>query len=135
MKYKKIIRRVNNQSVEAFEPIEYSSITKIFIGMIIIGFLFLIVKASIIYGVGKEREENSKICVDSLEMEKYKETLTLATEVCIKIQQQQMSSLNYYCNQNLKTAQDETSKWKNLYSLKLKEISATTSSSTQEIIN
>jgi len=43
MKYRKIIKRINGASVEGFEPVKSSLVTKIFIGIGLLVGLFVII--------------------------------------------------------------------------------------------
>jgi hypothetical protein len=113
MKYRKVYGHINGIDVTEYEPIQTSFITKIFVGIIILGFSVLVIKLSILYGVNKERQD--KNCIGFSEMQTYERTLNLAREICVNIQQQQMSEIKGNYADKVKTAEEEAKKWKNYY--------------------
>jgi len=134
MKYKKLIKKVNGNSVEVFEPEQRKLSTEITIILFIIGILVIIYNLGVLHGINKERAD--KNCIGVEEMKAYNNTLKIAETICVDIQKQQMGEIKNGYNVSLKLAEEEAKKWKNVYNLKLKEIeSSSSSSSTEEIIN
>ena len=113
MKYRKVYGHINGVDITEYEPIRINFLTKIFIGILCLGFLFLIIKTSVVYGVNKERKD--KNCIGFSEMQIYERTLKLANTICVEIQQQQMSEIKGNCVDKIKIAEEEVKKWKNYY--------------------
>ena len=119
MKYKKLLRQVNGQVIEVFEPEKISILTKVMAVIFFFALLYVFANVCVLYGVNKER--SSKVCVGVQEMQDYKDTLATAEAICVDIQRQQMGEIKNGYNTSLKLAEEEAKKWKGIYTQKLKE--------------
>jgi hypothetical protein len=126
MKYKKLLRQVNGQVIEVFEPEKHSLLTKITAAILLLAAIYLFANFCILYGINKER--SNKVCVGVTEMEDYRNTLKTAEAICVDIQRQQMGEIKNGYNASLKLAEEEAKKWKGIYTQKLKESTEASSS-------
>jgi hypothetical protein len=127
MRYRKVYGHINGIDVTEYEPIQTSFLTKIFVGVFILGLLLLVVKLSILYGAVKERKD--KNCIGYSEMSVYENTLKLANTICVDIQKQQMSEIKDNYAEKVKTAEEEAKKWRFNYNNLQKQATTSTEKS------
>lgn len=132
MRYKKFIRKINGQSVEAFEPEKRNLVKDITLAILFLAFIYILCNACIVYGINRERK--NKNCIGVEEMNTYRDTLKIAETICVDIQTQQMGEIKNGYNNSLRLAEEEAKKWKGIYAAKLKEVKVSTSSPSSEII-
>lgn len=96
-----------------YTPNKRDFVLKIFKGIFILGFLFLLCHLCIIYGALKERRD--KNCIKGSELIMWQDTLEIAHAICVDVQSEQLEIIKSNYQERIKSIEEEAEKWKEYY--------------------
>ena len=109
-----------SDDIVKYSPDNRNTLVKIFKGIFIIGFLFVLCHLCIVYGALKERWD--KNCIKGSELLLWQDTLNTAHSICVDIQTNQLEEIKGNYQARIKSAEEEAEKWKSYYNYQKKEL-------------